>query len=270
MSRFPRRRPDRVPAERVRGGAGAHSQDDLARLLAAGSASAHPHELAGEEAVMSAFRKHHVGQARPQARRRLVPTTVAKFLTVKVALASTVAVAATGGVALAATTGALPESLGGARWTGTPARPHATPQPSTPAGARATGSPTSSPSDLCRAYRARAGEIEGGMLDDPLFQSLIEVAGGRNDVAGYCDALLTPEDDGDQRPPAPGGSGPPDGKPAHPTGKPTNLPGKPTSLPGRPDKPAGGPATATPADQSGLPMGQPDNRGRDRRYLPIH
>ena len=138
MSRFPRLRSDRDPAEPLRGGAGADSQDDLARLLAAVSAPAHPNELTLEEAAMSAFRAHHAGQVRPPAGRRSVLATVAKFLTVKVALASAVAVAATGGVALAATTGALPDALGGARWTGTPARQHTTPHPSASATARIT------------------------------------------------------------------------------------------------------------------------------------
>ena len=83
------------------------------------------------------------------------------------------------------------------------------------------------------------------MLDDPRFRALIDAAGSRNDVAGYCDALLTGEDDGDQGSPTVGESGPPDGKPAdpsgrpaHPTGKPTYPPGKPTYPPGKPDKSA--------------------------------
>jgi hypothetical protein len=248
MSSPLRRRFDRDAAERLLSGASVDPQDDLARLLAVASAAGQPSELAGEETTMNAFRAHHVGQVRPPAKRRLVRTSVANFLTVKVALASAVAVAATGGVALAATTGALPHSLGGVSWTGP--RPHPTPQPSAPTSAGITLSPSPSPRDLCRAYRAGVAEGRGRILDDPQFQALIDAAGGRNEVAAHCDALLTVEDDGDQAPPT-------DDKPGRPSGKPARPSGKPVHPTGQPDNPAGGPPTSTPSRQQGRPTGQP-------------
>lgn len=264
MNRSPRVRPDGDAAEHLPGGAGADAQDDLSRLLAAVSAPAHPDELAGEEAAMSAFRAHHAGRSYPAgqlgstAGQRSVPATVAKFLTVKVAIVSALTVAATGGVALAATTGALPGALGGDRWAGAPARQHGTPRPSVPTGTASTGSPQESPHDLCRTYQIRTSEGEGGMLDDPQFGTLIEAAGGRNEVAGYCVGLLGPADVDEPEPPASADpSGPPNGRPGHPTGKPSYPPGKPTAPPNKPDKPGSGPPTA---QQSGRPTAQPNNR----------
>ncbi|RKR90435.1 hypothetical protein BDK92_4808 [Micromonospora pisi] len=258
MSRFVRGRSVRDGGEGWPGGAGTGPQDDLARLLAAVSGSAHPDELAGEEAAISAFRAHHAGQLRPPAARRSVPASVARYVTVKVALASALAVAATGGVALAATTGAIPDALGGARWGGAPARPHVTPRPSESNGPGGAGPASTAPRDWCRSYQARTSEGESDMLDDPQFRALVAVAGGRNEVAGYCAGLLGGDADGG--PPGADRSQPAEGRSAHPTGKPSYPPGKPTDLPGKPDKPGGGPLTSTPGHQPGRPTPQPNNR----------
>jgi hypothetical protein len=249
---------DRDPAEQPRDG----GADDLARLLAAASTPAHPDELSGEPVVLSAFRAHHEGRIRRPPGRRSVPAALAvRFLTVKVALASVLAVAATGGVALAATTGVLPDALVGAGWTGTPARPHSTSAPQV--GVAATPSPTPAPRDLCRAYRDRTSESEGGMLDDPHFRTLIEVAGGRADVPGYCDALLA--GDGAVVPPTAGGSAEPSDQPARRTGKPSYPPGKPTSLPGnQPSYPPGKPSSLP----GNRPTDRPGNKPTDRSGKP--
>ncbi|MGC4745209.1 hypothetical protein ACLQ28_06045 [Micromonospora sp. DT201] len=259
MSRSPRVSSDGDAAERRPGGAGADAQDELSRLLAVLSAPAHPDELAGEEAVMSAFLSHHASQVRQGAGRRSVPATVAKFVTVKVALATALAVAATGGVAFAATSGALPDALGGDRWTPS-SRQHSTPKPSVPAGTAPIGSSPKSPHDLCRSYRVRTSEGAAGTLDDPQFRTLIEAAGGRNEVPRYCDGLLGPADDSQQSKPSADPPGSSNGKPGHPTGKPTSVPGEPAEPPGlsgKPDRPGAGPPSASPTRQSGRPTAQP-------------
>ena len=156
----------------------------------------------------------------------MLQTTLAKFLTLKVAAAAVVTVAATGGVALAASNGALPDALGNHLPFGkaTPsASAESSAKPSASTGAK--GSPSPSLVGLCRAYRAGAGDNPGKALENPAFTALITTAGGKDKVATYCDTLLAAQ------------------KTAHPTPK-DHPSGAPTTHPaGKPGThPTGGPA----------------------------
>ncbi len=59
------------------------------------------------------------------------------------------------------------------------------------------GSPAATPHPsavgLCQAYTEGAGTAPGKTLDNPAFTSLIEAAGGKDKVAGYCAAVLAAE-----------------------------------------------------------------------------
>src|SRR5690606_29821124 len=97
--RFARGEPDRAYTERLLDAPSAArgSRDPLARLLAAAAAPPRPHELAGEEAAVEAFRRARHAPARPAASpRRIRPLTA-----VAIACAGMV-VTATAGIALAA------------------------------------------------------------------------------------------------------------------------------------------------------------------------
>jgi hypothetical protein len=88
--------------------AGPRGRRRLVALIAAAKVSARPGELAGEEAVMAAFRVHAAKP--PIAARRSAKATLARLLTIKVG-ALCAAVLGVGGVALAASTGSLPGPL---------------------------------------------------------------------------------------------------------------------------------------------------------------
>jgi hypothetical protein len=256
MSTYPGRRADRDHAERLLNGTVADSHDELVRLLAAASVPAHPHELAGEEAALNAFRAQRAGLTRQPPSRASVRTISARFVTVKVAIGAAVAIGATGSVALAATTGALPGPLGSAIRAHVPPPQPATARPSTAVANPATESPSlsASPSlrELCQAYVADAGENHGTLLDTLPFEVLVSAAGGKNTVPAYCDALLAVEGNGDQVPSAAS-------TPVHPTGKPPDLTPKPTHPTpahptGKPDEPPGGPPTSKPTPSQGGPV----------------
>jgi hypothetical protein len=156
---------------------------------------------------------------------------LAKLLTAKIAIGAAAAVAA-GGVALAATTGTLPLD------------DNAGPQASASADAAENAqdrSSTASPNlvGLCRAYTNDAGDNPGKALDSPAFKALITAAGGKDNVADYCEDLLA-------NPPR--GAAPshqPTGAPGeHPTGAPTDRPtGTPTGTPS--ERPSGAPTDKT-------------------------
>lgn len=201
----------------------------VAGILAAASAPARDHELAGEARAIAAFR---MAQLRPVGRTRRPSIGVTKLLAVKAVL--TLAGLTGGGVALAAATGHLHPSGGdgtsaagllGASATTVAAPSHA----GTPA-SHPSASPSPSLRGLCRAYTARVGNNPGKALDNPAFSALIGAAGGRDNVAAYCTSLLASK-------PGNGhtshGHGQQLGKSAdHPTGKPTFKPtGKPASHP---------------------------------------
>lgn len=206
--------------------------EPLAGLLAAAAAPPRPDELAGEPAVMAAFRAARLGPV-PQTRRRsMIKMALAKLLTLKVAAAA-VTVTAAGGVALAATSGNLP---GVANDKSRPPA-HATAQAAAEDdGSRGNGSPSPSLVGLCQAFQAGAGDNPGKALENPAFRALIDAAGDEDGVADYCTTVLDEKaagqgSDGTQ------GKDPtshPTGADGHPTGAPEPHPsdaGKPTVRP---------------------------------------
>jgi hypothetical protein len=212
------------------------SSPALQRLLDDAAAPAHPHELDGLAAALTAFSQTPTPR-RPPVKSALVALLSAKALTV------TASAAAVGGIALAASTGTLPGT----------ASPHAT--PGTP-GAHNSASPSPSQVGLCRAYLAGVKDARGKALDNPAFSTLAAAAGAAEGVDAYCARVLAA---------APGGrpsdlpsqaSDHPTGKPAdHPTGKPASVPpshpGKPGDVP--PAHPTGSPAVVPPPHPTGSP-----------------
>lgn len=206
-------RVDRDAAEQLVAGKGV---GPVASVLRAAAAPAHRDELAGEDAAVAAFRT--AATAVP-AREPVFRKAVAKALTVKVAIV--LAIAGSTGVVLAASEGALPVP-----WSNSPADPPATtttpPAPSSPGARTSDGrQPPANPDPaivgLCEAYLAH----EDRNLDNPAFRALVEAAGGKGEVAGYCELVES-------------------AKP-----RPSAEPGKPstTGRPGEPGKPGSRPAT---------------------------
>lgn len=164
---------------------GAPAADPLAALLAAAASPARPDELAGEAAVLTAFRAAHLDPVPQPRRRSMIQTAIAKLLTLKVAGAAVAATAA-GGVALAAGTGNLP-GVAGDR----PAGVHATAKPSDNAeNKHGNAAPSPSLVGLCRAFQAGAGDNPGKALENPAFGALIEAAGDEESVADFCTDVL--------------------------------------------------------------------------------
>ncbi|MEV6235377.1 hypothetical protein [Lentzea sp. NPDC051838] len=193
--------------------------DRLSDLLAAASAPARDHELAGEQAAVAAFRAARLTTA-PQRRRH-------KMLTIKIAAA---AAAAFGGIALAAAAGALP---GQHREDPKPASDTTAIVSSTKATTPEhkpdhSASPSPSLKGLCQAYTAGAGSEHGKARENPAFSALITAAGGADKVPAYCSDLLAdkPGKSGDapgKNDTSPGNSGEAPGKPGAAPGKPTHL-----------------------------------------------
>ncbi|MEU4773305.1 hypothetical protein, partial [Micromonospora sp. NPDC023644] len=270
-------RMDQETVERLLGGPVRDPQDgprSVASLLTAVRAAPHASELAGEEAAVRAYRLARAGDplGLPERRRR---PALAGF-GVRAALAGA-ALALTGGVALAATGGALPYPLGGpAPTTAAPlpapttgASPTAAPDPpSAPTGgADGRPEPDAAVRELCRAYREDAGDEPGGVLDDAAFGRLIHAAGGRKEVAGYCERVLAAPE-----PTSPGPHGSPSGRPSTtPTGRPggdaTSRPGvTPTSRPTT--TPTSRPTTAPTGRPGAEPTGRPGAAPTGQRVGP--
>ncbi|MCM0678702.1 hypothetical protein NCC78_29110, partial [Micromonospora phytophila] len=92
---------------------------------------------------------------------------------------------------------------------------------------------------LCQAYRADAGDNPGRTLDNPVFGDLVDAAGGRDKVAGYCDRVLAEE------PGRPTSPGTPTQRPGvEPTVRQSGRPAPP-SIPAEPPT-APGPGQTTP------------------------
>jgi hypothetical protein len=188
----------------------------LLRLLSAATAPARPHELAGEDAAVLAFRQPTTTPLRRPGRRALLT----KLLTVKVAAAF--AVTALGGATVAAATGALPRIPGTAGFDArptTPAPPAGSPHKPIGKGTGAGGpaAPATSPSastatsltDLCRVF---VTDVESKPpkdkektkqqdLKDPIFAPLVTAAGGVGKAMPYCVRLLQTPGVGDTAPP---------------------------------------------------------------------
>jgi hypothetical protein len=241
-------RVDPETAERLLGGTLAEAQDGprvLVGLLAAVRAAPRPYELTGEGAALQAFRVARAGDPVPGAVSRPPRRLRAGLVGAKLALAALLATA-TGGVALAALTGNLPVpphgGAGGASATPSPragtdgrATPSVDPgRPATPAAPPTgrPGSPAAALAGLCTAYRAKDDADRGRALEAPPFAELVAAAGGREKVAGYCDALFP----GNGRPtgsdatPPPHSSADPTARPG--TGPTTRVTGQPEPTPG--------------------------------------
>lgn len=214
MSTHRSSRVDRDTAEQLLAG---HGVGPVASVLRAAAAPAHREELAGEDAAVAAFRTAEVAAA--PRRTSAFRSVLAKVVTVKAAIV--LAAAASTGIVLAATGGALPVP-----WSDSPADPPVTTTtgdtatttttttrvPNPPAGGTSDGrqppaTPDPSIVGLCRAYAAPENKGEG--LDSPAFHALVEAAGGKNEVAEYCDdveaaAPGTPEDPAKERDHEPG------------------------------------------------------------------
>jgi hypothetical protein len=229
---------DAATVERLLAGQDA-GLDDLSALLAAAKAPPRPHELAGEARALVAFRRATLGVAAGGHRRRsTAKSTWARLAGIKVAAVAAALV--TAGVALAAGTGILPSPFDVSSSTAAPDRTSSRPDDTsgrtvagTTGGALSTGDasatrppsgvPAPSQHGLCRAYRAQVNKDPGHALDSPAFAALIEAAGGRDNVDGYCDELL-------------------DDKP----GKPTAAPGNPNHPTGPPESPGQSPRRSAP------------------------
>lgn len=146
----------------------------------------------------------------------MIKAALAKVITVKVGLAVGAAVTA-GGVALAAGNGNLPNPF--------EAKPKASHSPAAKDNS-AKGNPSPSLVGLCRAYSAGNKEERGKSLENPAFTALIDEAGGKDKVEGYCDGVL---------------------RSAAPAGRPSDA-GKPSARPSIPANPGhGGKPTAPPS-----------------------
>jgi hypothetical protein len=204
----------------------------LGRVLNEASAPAHPGELHGLSAAMTAFHQHH-----SPTRRRSMKAVLTNLIAAKALLA--LGAASVGGMTLAASTGSLPAPAQNVAHdlVGAPAADadstedakveeesseNATPKPS--------ASPSPSLIGLCRAYSAGVKDANGKALENPAFTFLITTAGSKEAVDAYCTTLLAT---------APGGK--PTALPTqaqqhkpstHPTGKPSDHPtGKPSTHP---------------------------------------
>ncbi len=227
---------DRDTAERLVAGYGT---GPVAVVLRAAAAPAHAEELAGEHAAVAAFRQ--AAAVAPAPHRSVFRRSVAKALTIKAVLV--VAVAGSTGVVLAASEGALPVP-----WSNSPADVPGTTTPAPNAPANRSGDDRKPPAapdpavvGLCEAYTSGADKN----LDNPAFRALVEAAGGKGEVAGYCEIVET------STPGAPGPSGA-NGAPTT-TGKP-DEPGEDAGESRQPETP---PAKTLPS-QVGGPSELPD------------
>ena len=235
MTKLPNDPLTRATADRLLEGTTA-DVPQLARLLRAAAAPAAGTDLAGQQAVLAAFR-HARELTTPTRPRRLtmIKSAVLAALSAKTAAAAAVAAAATGGIALAASSGVLPTSHTGGSHPASNSS-HAPAGSPTTATSHASAEPSPSPNlhGLCTAYRAGATSNPGKAASNPAFSALARAAGGASNIAGYCATVAAPQDSVPT-------SGHPTGKPSslpthanttHPTGKPTALPSQvPTSHP---------------------------------------
>jgi hypothetical protein len=181
----------------------------------------------------------------------MLSTALSKIVAAKAVATVVLLAGATGGVALAATVSggpdAPPADRPAATRTSAPAAApaddsagraqsgaDATEEATTEAPA-APAEPDPSLTGLCHAWTAGATDNPGAAADNPAFGALVEAAGSRDEVDGYCADL----EDGEER--GPDGDRPA-GPPADAPGAAAERSGPPTAAPGNPDHPAGPPA----------------------------
>jgi hypothetical protein len=249
--------------------------DPLSRLLSSAAAPAADVNLEAETRALAAFRAQGANPAIAHRRRSLVKSALAKLVAARLITLTAVAGAATGGLALAAATGTLPPSIqnfahntvnapadhgkhgpvpsGTGSSTGSAAVTEATvAAPSLGSSPSASHSAASTPSPslrgLCTAYLAGATSNPGKAASNPAFTALITAAGGVENVAAFCAALIpTPSASSTGVSSSHPGNAPsthPNGAPStHPTGAPSTHPGggntthptgPPSSHPGKP------------------------------------
>jgi hypothetical protein len=182
---------DRRTADRLlRGDRSGHPLD---QVLAAATAPATAHELAGEADAMAAFRAAAHAPA-PRRRSSMLRSAVARLLTLKVAVVALGTSATIGGVALAANTGALPGPLGEDSLTVSAPASQAGPQ--TPGQAVSTmpqpaATPTMYPdrvAELCQEFTLHDRDTRTRALNDGRFGELVKRAGekDRERVEQFC------------------------------------------------------------------------------------
>ena len=211
--------------------AGLRGRRRLAALIAAVKVPARPGELAGEEALMAAFRTH---AARPPAPRQSLKGTLARLLTIKVG-AFFAAILSVGGVAVAASTGTLPGGLGD--FVHHPAAAGSQPGAPAPGVVQRTTTPrptaAASVVDRCKDYLTWDPERRRKAVGGPDVRDIEDGAHSKdpNAVAHYCGQVQAPAPPSTHRSPW---TAPPIGPPHRETQPPTVEPSAPVTPAGSP------------------------------------
>lgn len=258
-SRLSRRDAERLLADP------AASDSALGTVLAAAGATARPGELRREDSAAASFQAARLTPSPTTRSNYVSPTTLGKRAATRAVIATGAVVAmASGGFALA-NSAHLPTLPGQASDQATESvaktpkpteTPSATTTESTEAAEPTEAAETETPSEsatptpsfegLCKAFQAADHSAHGASLDSAAFTALATEAGGAEQVATYCVALIgEPKETG------------------RPTDKPT--PGKPSVLPTPTDQPTGKPSVLpTPTDKPtpGKPTDKPAPAGK--------
>jgi hypothetical protein len=272
----PEIRLSRRESERLLDDPAAHDSA-LGSALAATKAPAHHRELRREDAEVAAF---HVARLSPPPATRsnyVSPSSLGRRAAARAVVATGAIVALTSGGFALASSAHLPTLPGQAADQASESVAKA-PQPTstestssatvtedasesaeteTPDGTESsTATPTPSFKGLCKAYQATDRSRAGKSMDSAAFTALATEAGGADQVATYCVALIgEPQQTGKPTDrPTPGR---PTDKPT--PGKPTDKPtGKPSVLPTPTAKPS--PAKPTPGKPTDKPTGKPTDK----------
>ncbi|WP_157411106.1 hypothetical protein [Actinoplanes rectilineatus] len=199
---------DRETAEGALRGDLSALPDGLAQVLRAAQAPGRPHELAGEDAAVAAFRA--AGHAPGDARIRRRSTILTRLLSLKVAAAAFATTATIGGVALAAGTGtfsaAPPASspvsdlASAGREAGQEAKREAAGQKATGPETAGLGTASATPgpsatatpqrlAQLCTEFTGQDEQERDRALDAGYYGELVDRAGERDEVGRFCGDL---------------------------------------------------------------------------------
>jgi hypothetical protein len=209
----------------------------LTALLSAATAPGTSGELAGEKAVLKAFRAAGSGTSLSRTPSRARRTSVlSTFLAGKAVAAAAAGGIAIAGTAAAAYTGNLPDALQdvAAQTIGAPAAdatdaPAEHPAPAvTPAGAPTSATPVGPDASGNAAFGLCTAWDKGGVATTSVaYDALVKAAGGENKIDAYCDSVDKP---GEAAEHAATPSAKPDAKPtARPTAVPESHPSAPTT-----------------------------------------